>query len=164
MVFVIIPVLAAVVIGIGIRLGIEKGKDDPAVWHVDPLTSATPKTPNWHRVVPADATVDRHAERDAHPPTYEVSATELGAAFDAVAVGDDRVEVLAGSAAEGHVTYVQRSRAMQFPDYVSVRFIDVPDGGSTIAIFSRARYGQKDFDVNKKRVERWLHETEQRLA
>lgn len=164
MIFVVVPVLAAVVVGVGIRLGVEKGKDDPTVWHVDPLTSANPKTPNWHRVVPADATVDRDPDRDAHPPTFEVSATDLGAAFDAVATADDRVDVLAGSAADGHVTYVQRSKAMHFPDYVSVRFIDLPDGGSTLAIFSRARYGQKDFDVNKKRVERWIEATEQRLA
>lgn len=164
MIFVIIPVLAAVVIGVGIRLGVVKAKDDPAVWHVDPLTSANPKSPNWHRVVPADATVDRHPQRDAHPPTFEASATELGAAFDAVAMADERVTVVGGSAAEGHVTYVQRSKAMQFPDYVSVRFIELPDAGSTLAIFSRARYGQKDFDVNKKRVERWLDATQKRLA
>ncbi len=164
MTFLVVAVLAAAVIGVGIRLGMEKGKDDPDVWHVDPLTAAHPKTPNWHRAVPADATVDRHPERDALPPTFDVSAAELGAAFDAVATGEERVAVLAGSASEGHVTYVQRSKAMHFPDYISVRFIDLPEGGSTIAVFSRARYGQKDFDVNEKRVERWLAATTQRLA
>ncbi len=164
MIIAIAAVLVAVVLGVGIRLGVVKAKDDPAVWHVDPLTSANPKTPNWHRVVPADATVDRHPDRDAHPPTFKASAAELGAAFDAVAKADERVTVVAGSAAEGHVTYVQRSKLMQFPDYVSARFVDLPDGGSTLAVFSRARYGQKDFDVNKKRVERWLDATQKRLA
>lgn len=164
MIFLIVPVLAAAVIGIGIRLGMEKSKDDPAVWHVDPLTSDNPSTPNWHRRVPTDATVDRHADRDAHPPTFEAPAAELGAAFDAVATADDNVEVLAGSAGDGFVTYVQRSNLFKFPDYVSVRFIDLPDGGSTLAIFSRARYGQKDFDVNEKRVDRWVGETQRRLG
>lgn len=164
MILLVVAVLAAVVIGVGIRLGMEKGQDDPGVWHVDPLTSTNPTTPNWYRAIPAEAVVERHPQRDALPPTFEVSAAELGAAFDAVAMADERVDVVAGSASEGHVTYVQRSRAMHFPDYISVRFIDVPDAGSTIAIFSRARYGQKDFDVNEKRVERWLDATGQRVA
>lgn len=164
MIFVLVPFLAVLVAGVGIRLGMERGKDDPAVWHVDPLTSPNPKTPNWYRMVPTDATVDRHTERDAHPPTFDVSAAELGAALDAVATSEDNVDVVGGSIAEGHITYVQRSKLMQFPDYVSVRLIDLPDGGSTMGIFSRARYGSKDFDVNQKRVERWVEATQQRLA
>ena len=60
------------------------------------------------------------------------------AAFDAVALGDDRVEVLAGAASDGFVTYVQRSALFAFPDYVSVRFIEADGGGSTLAV-SHAR-------------------------
>lgn len=164
MIFLLVPLIAAVVIGVGIRLGVEKGKDDPAVWHVDPLTSDNPTTPNWHRAVPADAPVDRHPERDGHPPTFDVSVAELGAAFDVVATAEDRVDVLAGSASEGHVTYVQRSKTMRFPDYVSVRFVDLANGGSTLAIFSRARYGSGDFDVNEQRVNRWIEATKKRLT
>jgi len=163
-IFLVVPVLVALVAGIGLRLGMEKSDDDAAEWHVDPLTSDNPTTPNWYRMVPADSAVERHAERDAHPPTFEVSAAELGAAFDAVATADDDVEVLAGSAGDGFVTYVQRSKLFKFPDYVSVRFIDLPAGGSTLGIFSRARYGQKDFDVNEKRVMRWVDETQRRLG
>lgn len=142
----------------------NKVEHDPAEWHVDPLTSATPSTPNWSRAVPADAVVDRHPERDAHPPTFDVSAADLAEAFDAAARSDDDVEVLAGSASDGHVTYIQRSKLFKFPDYVSVRFIELPDGRSTLGVFSRARYGQSDMDVNKKRVDRWLEATTKRLG
>ena len=77
---------------------------------------------------------------------------------------DARVEVIAGSAAAGFVTYVQRSQLFGFPDFISVKFIDLPSGGSTIAVFSRARDGKSDLDVNKKRVTRWVEQTQSRIA
>lgn len=136
---------------------------DPAEWHVDPTTSPTSDKPNWYRLVPADSAVDRDPERDGHPPIYDVEAAKLARTFDAAARGEDRVEVLAGSATDGFVTYLQRSYIFGFPDYVSVRFIDLPEGGSTLAIFSRARFGHSDLGVNEKRVARWIDATTKQL-
>jgi uncharacterized protein (DUF1499 family) len=45
---------------------------------------------------------------------------------------------------------------MGFPDYVSVRFLDLGDGETGVAVYSRARYGQSDLGVNRARVENWL--------
>lgn len=132
---------------------------DPHEWHVDPTTSATPTTPNWYRLVPVDAAVERDPRRDGHPPIYDVDAERLGRAFDRAVRGDGRTEVLAGSAAGGLVTYIQRSYVLAFPDYVSVRFIDLPQGGSTLGIFSRSRFGRSDLGVNEKRVARWIDAT-----
>ncbi len=152
--------LAAVGAGIAVR----QAGDDPAQWHIDPLTSTGTGNPNWYRVVPDDAPVDRDPKRDGTAVVYTQSAADGGAAFDGVARADERVEVLAGSAADGFVTYIQRSRLFAFPDYISVKFIDLPEGGSTIAVYSRARYGRSDLDVNQKRVERWLAATRDALG
>ena len=89
---------------------------------------------------------------------FPVPVAELAAAFDGVALGDDRVEVLAGAASDGFVTYVQRSAFFAFPDYVSVRFLEADDGASTLAVFSRSRYGKSDLGVNEKRVKKWLEQ------
>lgn len=131
------------------RAGIE-----PEVWHVDPLTAPTPDTPNSYRVAPGFAEVPV----DAEAPTYAVSAAELALRFDEIALAAPHTQAVAGSAAEGHVTYVQRSPLWGFPDYVSVRFIEADDGAgsSTLAIFSRSRFGRRDLGVNKKRVASWL--------
>jgi uncharacterized protein (DUF1499 family) len=43
-----------------------------------------------------------------------------------------------------------------FPDTIVVRFLDLPDGRSTLAIYSRSRFGESDFGVNHARLERWL--------
>ena len=51
---------------------------------------------------------------------------------------------------------MQTSSLFGFPDYVSVKFIEIDAANSTLAIFSRSRLGQSDLGVNKKRVEAWL--------
>jgi len=151
LVLVLIPVIIAA-LAVGGAIAIRRQSDNPADWHLDPLTAPTPSTPNSYRVAPAGESIDR----DADAPTFSVSVAELAAAFDTVALGDDRVDVLAGSAPDGFVTYVQRSAFFAFPDYVSVRFIEADGGGSTLAVFSRSRYGKGDLGVNGKRVVRWL--------
>jgi hypothetical protein len=140
-------------------VAIRRAGDDPAVWHVDPLTSTSTGNPNWYRLVPPDADVDSDLKRDGDAPIFTQSSTEVAAAFDAFVRAESNVEVLAGSAADGFVTYIQRSTLFGFPDYMSVKFIERADGGSTIAIFSRARYGRSDLDVNEKRVTRWVDGT-----
>jgi hypothetical protein len=112
---------------------------DAAVWHVDPLVAAKPSTPNSYRVGP-----DGTTEADAMAPTFPLSARGAGSA------------VVGGSVAEGHVSYVQTSGLFGFPDYVSVKFIEIDAANSTLAIFSRSRLGKSDLGVNKKRVEAWL--------
>ncbi len=152
-------VVVPLVLVVGAAIAIRLQGDDPAEWHLDPLTAPTPSTPNSYRVAPAGADIDRNADA----PVFSVPVSELAAAFDAVALGDDRVEVLAGSAADGFVTYIQRSALFAFPDYVSVRFVEV-DGGSSLAVFSRSRYGKSDLGVNEKRVTKWLGQLEQAVG
>jgi uncharacterized protein (DUF1499 family) len=164
MVFVIAPLVVILALVGGAAIATRRKAVDPARWHVDPLTSTGTGNPNWYRMVPVDAQVDRDPKRDAVPPTFSVSAAELAAAFDSVAKADDRVEVIAGSAAEGFVTYMQRSALFGFPDFISVTFVALPDSGSTLAIYSRARDGKSDLDVNKKRVIRWVEATQAKLA
>ena len=125
---------------------------DAGVWHVDPLTAPTPSTPNSYRVAPAGAAIDS----DAVAPTFDMSAADLAVAFDRAARGDGRVDVVGGSPSEGFVTYVQTSGLFGFPDYISVRLIELDGDRSTLAVLSRSRLGQSDLGVNKKRVERWL--------
>jgi uncharacterized protein (DUF1499 family) len=126
--------------------------DDPADWHIDPATAERADAPNDYLVAPEGATAarpDRTAEVHALPPG------ELLRRFDAVATGAPRTERIAGTPDEGWITYVQRSRVFGFPDYVSVRALDVP-GGSALVVWSRSRFGYGDFGVNKDRVEGWL--------
>lgn len=151
--------LAAVSTSAAIRLA----PNDPTKWHQDPLTVQAPESPNWYRLLPSDAAVQTVPERDATSPVFDAPVDALESAFDEVATGDGRVKVLDGSAADGFVTYVQRSVLMGYPDYVSVRFVEVDEARSTLALFSRSRYGSSDLGVNEKRVQRWIDATQGRL-
>lgn len=71
--------------------------------------------------------------------------------LDRIIRAEERTYVLAGSVAEGMVTYVTRSKVFGFPDYTTVG-----QRGDDLAVHARLRYGRSDIGVNKARVERWL--------
>lgn len=156
----LVIVAIVVVLVLAGMVGVRRADEVEAEWHADPLTAAKPETPNSYRVAPLSAT----ATADDEAPEFQASVDELSVAFDEVALGDSRVKVLSGSAAAGHVTYVQRSALFAFPDYVSVRFLEADGGKSTLAVFSRSRFGQSDLGVNKKRVNRWLDDLSSRVG
>lgn len=126
--------------------------DDPAVWHVDPTATERTGRPNDYLVAPEGTTL---AEPDRIAATYSLPPEELLFLLDAVIRPATRVSVLAGSVQDSHITYVQRSAVLGFPDYVSVKAVAV-EGGSALIIWSRSRYGYSDMGVNKKRIDDWL--------
>jgi uncharacterized protein (DUF1499 family) len=126
--------------------------DDPAVWHVDPAVAARTGAPNDYLVAPQGATA---ARPDRAAEVYPITPGELLQRLDAIATGAPRTGRVAGSPEEGWITYVQRSRVFGFPDYISVRAVEVP-GGSALIVWSRARFGYGDLGVNRARVEAWL--------
>lgn len=124
------------VAALAIVLWIRLAPSDPARWHVDPLTTPDPATPNFARV-------DRIV---ALPP--ETLAESI-----ARRARDEGAVLLAGDAI--HATWIARSRLMRYPDYVSLRLI--PEGeGTRVVAFSRARFGRGDLGVNAARLARWL--------
>lgn len=72
------------------------------------------------------------------------------AALDAVVQSSPRIRVLAGSVAEGHITYIARSKFWGFPDYITVRKI-----GGELLVYSRQRFGSSDMGVNADRLAQW---------
>ncbi|MEM0922633.1 MAG: DUF1499 domain-containing protein [Pseudomonadota bacterium] len=52
-------------------------------------------------------------------------------------------------------TFVQRSKLVGFPDFLTVKSVPVA-GGASLVVYSRSQYGYSDLGVNKARVEDWL--------
>lgn len=156
MIWIIVGVLAALFAGSIVF--VRSLSHDPAVWHVDPLTAPDPSTPNWYRVAP---------DGENTAPVFDVDVSTLSAALDRAVEQQSSVELLQDDRARGGpVTWVQRSTLFGFPDYISIAVLPVGEDGrrSTLAIFSRARLGQSDLGVNKKRVAAWLSAVEAELA
>lgn len=116
--------------------------------------------PNRYLMAPAGLCANAVAHRQS--PTFDVPAARLRHAFLAVARRQQRRRLLAETA--DALRLVQRSRLFRFPDFLDARFIGLDGAGSTIAVYSRAGCGIRDFGVNRKRVEAWTAELEAELA
>lgn len=73
------------------------------------------------------------------------------AKFAEVALRDPRTEVLAGSADEGLITVITRTRMVGYPDYTTAWMQN-----GTLAIYGRSRFGRRDFGTNAERVDGWI--------
>ena len=93
---------------------------------------------------------------DLPAPRFVQSPERLGAALREVLRDESRLTLTAGDNLSGQWIYVQRSAVFRFPDAIWVQVIPLPDGGSTLALYSRSRYGRYDFGVNEARLRRWL--------
>jgi uncharacterized protein (DUF1499 family) len=58
------------------------------------------------------------------------------------------------------IIYIQHSFLFRFPDIVTVEFIPFGAARSSLAVYSRSRYGRGDFHQNQRRVDSWLSQLE----
>lgn len=126
---------------------------DATVWHVDPVTAPETIKPHSYRVAPPGLNGERV---DMASPVYSANPTLMAKAFDDFVLRQAKTIRIAGSPEEGWMTYVQRTPSLSFPDYISVKFFDLQGGKSTIAVYSRSRYGYSDQGVNEARVSLWI--------
>jgi uncharacterized protein (DUF1499 family) len=89
-------------------------------------------------------------------PVFQVPVEPLSAGWRQMLGALPRVTLLAEYEDGRQLDYVQRSARFRFPDLITVRFLAVAPGQSTLAIYSRSIYGRSDFGVNRARVEAWL--------
>jgi uncharacterized protein (DUF1499 family) len=122
-------------------------------------------SPNQYLVAPDGLTP--RAEPDAASPVFSVQPDRLRDAFLSVVEEAPRTTLLSRSEDGLHLTLVQRTALLRFPDYIDVSIQPAPGGngdGSTIAIYSRSRFGYSDLGVNRKRVEDWMAALETKAA
>lgn len=110
------------------------------------------RKPNQFLIAPEEFC--QNAKPHATAKTYSVDAQRLEDRFADVALAEPRVT--RKQADDGQREFVQRSALMRFPDTVTFEAIDLGNGSSTLAIYSRSSVGHSDLGVNKKRIEDWL--------
>lgn len=119
-------------VGVALAAYVRLAPSDPARWHVKPQVSA-----------PKD--FEGGALRKVR------GGVETLEKIDEIARTEPRTEVLAGSASEGMITYVARSKLWGFPDYITIWQDD-----AEVLLYSRLRFGRSDMGVNRARLERWI--------
>ncbi|MEM8698105.1 MAG: DUF1499 domain-containing protein [Pseudomonadota bacterium] len=129
---------------------INGAKMDAAVWHIDPATVERTGRPNDYLVAPEGVTA---AAPDRVADVFEEAPDTLLARFADIAMAEPRVTEIGGGAV--FRTFVQRSKLVGFPDFLTVKSVPVA-GGASLVVYSRSQYGYSDLGVNKARVEDWL--------
>lgn len=118
----------------------------------------TPK-PNQYLVAPEGLCENATPHRIA--PVFHMDAQTLEDNFADIALGEPRV--VRSASDDGQRDFVQRSALMRFPDTITFEAIDLGEGKSTCAIYSRSKIGHSDLGVNKKRIDAWLKKLEASL-
>jgi uncharacterized protein (DUF1499 family) len=117
--------------------------------------------PNQYLVCPPDLCT---AKPDATSPVYDVSQVVLRKRWLELMAEQPRVVQVGISQDANQYDFIQRSQWVRFPDIITVRFIALPTGQSTLAIYSRSTYGYSDLGVNRERIESWLEGLDKHLA
>ena len=120
---------------------------------VDFATLRLTDKPNQYLICPPELCA---ATPHGRSPVFQVPVEHLSAAWRQMLGALPRVTLLAENEDGRQLDYVQRSARFRFPDLITVRFLAVAPGQSTLAIYSRSIYGRSDFGVNRARVEAWL--------
>jgi uncharacterized protein (DUF1499 family) len=126
----------------------------------DPVDFPTLKLsdkPNQFLVCPRDFCSSPPHRESA---VYRLSADALRQGWRDMIGNEPRLERIGSMDALRQEDYVQRSKWMRFPDLITVRFLPLEDGRSTLAIYSRSLVGHYDFGVNRARIESWLQKLE----
>jgi hypothetical protein len=97
----------------------------------------------------------------APSPVFALPVERLSRLWDATIAEQPHLAIVADEPAEHRLVVIQHTLLLRFPDIVTVEFVALDADRSSIAIYSRARYGSGDFGTNRRRVLAWLGHLEQ---
>jgi hypothetical protein len=97
----------------------------------------------------------------APSPVFAFSADRLAAYWAQMTADEPRLVQIAAEPEQRRSVLMQRSKLLRFPDLVTVEFVALGPDRSSLALYSRARYGRYDFGVNRQRVLHWLSRLQQ---
>lgn len=112
-----------------------------------------PSKPNHYLICPANYCKTKPNQQS---PVFSMSVKQLANYWEQVMTKQPRVTVINKKVDAYHYFYMQRSKVFKFPDFITVQLIPIDEHHSTIAMYSQAKYGYYDFDVNQKRLVSWL--------
>ncbi len=139
MLFIAIVLIVAVALLVYVRLA----PSHIEYWHQDPETVKSTGRPNDYRLA-GEASI-----------IFDVKQMKLSQIVMDYAGQQYRTELLANTDDGQLFTFIQRSKLIAYPDYITIKIAPQGDG-SQLSVFSRSRFGYRDFGVNKLRVDTWV--------
>ena len=92
----------------------------------------------------------------APSPVFSVTPAQLAEAVRRLIAEQPNVFFVDAGPEARRFTLIQHTPLLRFPDIVTVEYVALGPDRSSLAIYSRARYGKGDFGTNRRRVLAWL--------
>jgi len=110
-------------------------------------------SPNQYLVCPEDFCV---APINVASPVFAIPVASLKLQWDDMLMRQPQVTRLQALSTDRQETVIQRTDWMRYPDIITVEFIPLGTGQSSLAIYSRSIYGRQDFGANQDRIKLWI--------
>jgi uncharacterized protein (DUF1499 family) len=91
-------------------------------------------------------------------PVFAVGWERLLENWTEIVGREPRIVAVGSEPEQRRFSVIQHSAVFGFPDIITFEFVPLGPDRSSIAVYSRARYGRGDFGTNRKRVLRWLNQ------
>ena len=121
---------------------------------IDFATFRRSRRPNNVLALPAGFTAASDA--DAESPVFDTDARALAQAARSIVLEWPRTTLVRDLDDQYQFAAVQRTKLCRWPDTITVQALPADGGGATLAIYSAAKYGYRDFGVNERRVKALL--------
>jgi uncharacterized protein (DUF1499 family) len=149
-------VVASVVVGLGLAVRLYMGRAaEDELWPGERVSIAALRDP-----IPQNAFLacppGYCAASAAASHVFALSVDRLAQDWNEMIAGESGVVKVAAEPARRRLVFIQHTPLLRFPDIVTVEFVAIAPDRSSLAIYSRARYGRGDFGTNRRRVLRWL--------
>ena len=160
---ILIALLVVVALGVGLRLYMSRAAEDRLLPGEDVAIADLrgPLPQNGFLACPEGYCA---VEPGLVSPVFAMTVERLSALWPKVLQGQRGVVTVLAAPDRRHVALIQHSAMFGFPDVITVEFVAVEPERSSLAIYSRARYGKLDFGVNRRRVESGLARLQQLAA
>jgi uncharacterized protein (DUF1499 family) len=92
----------------------------------------------------------------APSPIFALPAERLAELWSKMLAGEPNIVIVDTEMVEHRLVAIQHTPLLRFPDIITAEFVPLGPDKSSVAVYSRARYGKGDFGTNRKRVLAWL--------
>lgn len=134
-------------------LGLKTGTRDDS----NPVDFSTlERRGSWNDSLICAAELCPRATPDLVAPAFDLPPVTLREKLRSIALTEPRIVELSMGADVARLRFVQRSFLMHYPDVIDVLVAPAGSERSMLAPYSRSLAGQRDFGVNRARLERWL--------
>ena len=145
--------------GVAVRLYMDRAAEN-ALWPGEDVA-----IPDLRDPIPGNAFLacppDYCRATAAPSPVLGMTPAKLAEAMRRLIAEQPNVFLVDAGAEARRFKLIQHTPLLRFPDIVTVEYVVLGSDRSSLAIYSRARYGKGDLGTNQRRVLAWLNRLQQ---